>query len=506
MHILLMAEDDLFGFPPGESLLQSYGNRFTMSHAGSVAEGLDYLKHHSPDLVLLDMNIKDGPATAPLTKIRSTYPEVPILALTTAPRGETVSAGVNGGAPEAVATERRVRLTFYAPPLSAPAAADGETGAVLSGHDTTPMPAPPQNEPLLVSAMEQFPEAVMIMDGDLTIRYVNLAFEALFGYAGAEVTGKTPNLLMPEGQFPGLEALLSQSLCTDTPWTESVVCQKKDHSLSEVKFKISPIFDESTRRTHLIAVTQDVTGEKRLKSIAKASSLTDNLGSIFSGIRHEIGNPLNSIKMALTVLSKNLNRYPEATIQEFIERALMDMERMEALLKEFKNFSLFETPKVGRNRIDLLLDTFVKGLVRQNAFSHIAVHDTTPAAPPEGRWGYTDPQVLTQVLATLTDNAVEALESTGHPEISFRLTQEDGLLCLEVSDNGCGMTEEEQKNLFKPFYTSKLNGTGLGLVMVNKLLAKMDTTITIKSSPRAGTCVALYIPTERIASDTKNGP
>jgi signal transduction histidine kinase len=65
---------------------------------------------------------------------------------------------------------------------------------------------------------------------------------------------------------------------------------------------------------------------------------------------------------------------------------------------------------------------------------------------------------------------------------------------VQVRDNGCGMTQEEQKNLFRPFFTSKPQGTGLGLVIVKKMLSKMNSTISIQSSPLEGTNVIMTLP------------
>ncbi|BCS96360.1 hypothetical protein DSLASN_19920 [Desulfoluna limicola] len=576
-----------------------------MSHTGCIADGLEFLKSHSPDVLILDLNPKGGNGIGVVRTIRSTYPGLPIIVLTSGENEDTATdvqgfgaqdylvkgkfdaamlnrsvryaidcknrdmalskhqtllhtfidaldhplmlidsdsgditmanakarklfSGIlfsgdaacdpTGPAPlpgvlaeliEQVKTRqtvisryvnmtlekgRQIRLAFYGCPL--PSSSDSSGRVVLYGHDITWLSKLQPDWPVLVTAMEQFPEAVLIMDEDRTIRYVNPAFETQFGYSNAEINGKSPNLLIPVKQLPDLDALIRQSIEHGEAWAESLVCRKKDLSLLEVNVRVSPVFDDLGRLINIVAVTQDVTGKKRLKSIEEASSMTENLGSIFSGIRHEIGNPMNSIKMALTVLNKNLGHYPEATIQEFIERSLNEVERVESLLKEFKNFSLFESPSVEKNRIDVILQGFLGGMKKKESARHIAVSGP-PVRDRKEVWAYTDPQALEQVLATLTDNAIDALESTAQPRIQFRLTESAGLVHLDISDNGCGMTEDQQKALFTPFNTSKMNGTGLGLVMVKKMLARMDTTIRIKSSPEAGTCVTLAIPTEK---------
>jgi phosphoglycerate-specific signal transduction histidine kinase len=75
-----------------------------------------------------------------------------------------------------------------------------------------------------------------------------------------------------------------------------------------------------------------------------------------------------------------------------------------------------------------------------------------------------------------------------------RLRKEGGLILLTVVDNGVGMTEKQLDDLFKPFYTSKPHGTGLGLVIVKKMLAKMNCDIVVTSVLHEGTMVVISIP------------
>jgi signal transduction histidine kinase len=69
-----------------------------------------------------------------------------------------------------------------------------------------------------------------------------------------------------------------------------------------------------------------------------------------------------------------------------------------------------------------------------------------------------------------------------------------GFVYISIEDNGCGICEEDQENLFKPFFTSKPHGTGLGLVIVKKMLSKMGGTIDIQSRHDHGTKVTISIP------------
>ena len=94
-----------------------------------------------------------------------------------------------------------------------------------------------------------------------------------------------------------------------------------------------------------------------------------------------------------------------------------------------------------------------------------------------------------------------ALEKTELPRIIIRVRRfQEGMVQVKVVDNGRGITPEEQRNLFRPFYTSKAGGTGLGLVIVKKMLAKMNSTVRVDSQPGNGTTVTMILPKLRSVS------
>jgi signal transduction histidine kinase/DNA-binding response OmpR family regulator len=264
-------------------------------------------------------------------------------------------------------------------------------------------------------------------------------------------------------------------------------------SAKECDFEVHafPLFDETGEVKQVIQYCIDITEKKRLEAIAEAVNLMDNLGYIFSGIRHEIGNPLNSVKMALSVLDKNLDRYPRQTIREFVSRSLGELSRVEYLLKAFKNFSMFETPKMENVNIGIFLENF-KALVEED-FSRKRIHICLDA-PSEDVFVSTDPRAFHQVMLNILTNAADALIQSERPIIDIAVHKNSGFAQVQVRDNGCGMTADEHKNLFRPFYTSKPQGTGLGLMIVKKMLSKMNSTIRIESSHTEGTTVIMTLP------------
>ena len=110
---------------------------------------------------------------------------------------------------------------------------------------------------------------------------------------------------------------------------------------------------------------------------------------------------------------------------------------------------------------------------------------------------YADPRALQQALLNVMTNASDALEGREDPAIDITISKLDDHVRIQIHDNGSGISEEDQKTLFRPFVTSKKQGTGLGLVLVKKMLTKMNGGVMITSRPDAGTTVDIMIPEGR---------
>jgi len=238
-------------------------------------------------------------------------------------------------------------------------------------------------------------------------------------------------------------------------------------------------------------IIRDITERSRLESIAEAVNSMDNISFVFSGIRHELGNPINSIKMTLSVLKRNLVEYSPETVEKYVDRAMTEISRVEFLLRALKSFSIFEKPEIQDVHIDDFLVRFI-ALVRndlyQSGIEISKIVDSNVAIVSA------DPRLLHQVLLNLITNASDALEDQTNKKINIRVMKQDDLVAIMVEDNGCGMSKEAQANLFKPFYTTKTRGTGLGLMITLKMVTLMKGNMEIKSTKDKGTSVTIVIP------------
>ncbi|MBI5632555.1 MAG: HAMP domain-containing histidine kinase [Nitrospirae bacterium] len=243
--------------------------------------------------------------------------------------------------------------------------------------------------------------------------------------------------------------------------------------------------------TYLWVYVTDITEKTRLQAIAEAVNTMDNLGYIFSGIRHELGNPINSIKTTLAVCKKNLAAYSKEAVNEFLDRMLSDIGRVEVLLKDLKNFSMYENPECREVHIASFMNNLLAMVERDFSTHKIRIKTFYR---PDAEYGLFDPRALQHVMLNVLTNASDALQDIESPEIMISTLRSDSRLVIRIRDNGCGMPEEQKKHLFQPFSTTKSHGTGLGLVIIKKMMFKMNGTVEVESQEGIGTIVILSLP------------
>ncbi len=268
---------------------------------------------------------------------------------------------------------------------------------------------------------------------------------------------------------------------------------KKPSPQKTIKFhdKILGYSTYHIRDKYLWLFIKDITNKARLESIAEAVVTMNNIGYVFAGIRHEISNPLNSLKMTMTVLRQDIDEYDKKTMREYFDLSLQSISRIEYLLSSLKNFNMYEDLTIRK----IKMHYFMKNLmaVVENDFQDKGINIIT-MFQSEAECGLIDPRALHQVMLNLLINAADALEGSKKPTIIIAMFTLDGFINILVKDNGCGMTEDQLNAAFKPFYTTKVKGTGLGLVLTKKMLVSMNSTIEVNSTKGVGTVVTMSIP------------
>lgn len=342
------------------------------------------------------------------------------------------------------------------------------------------------------SLVEHLPLSIALKDRNSVYRYCNHACARDLEIGPEEVCGKTDHDFFP----PELAArhLAEDRRILESGKTEETTERSLKHGQEVIvqKTKLPITYGlNGNGADSLLCIVQDITEKTRLESIAATANMMENIGYVFAGVRHELGNPVNAIKLTLSILLSRVDTSPVETVREYIERVMAEVEKMEYLLRTLKNFNMHESPELQ----DLPLKTFLERFLSLAAgdFERKGI-PIRSRIQPEALSVRADPRALQQVLLNILSNAADALAGRERPEILIVAAKTNGFIRIEVTDNGRGMSEEQQKELFKPFHTTKSGGTGLGLVITKKMLAGMKGAIAIRSREGEGTTVEIFLP------------
>jgi len=342
----------------------------------------------------------------------------------------------------------------------------------------------------LYTAIEQAADSILITDLYGVIQYVNASFEKTIGWRRTESVGrKVSSIKVGLDEYENTEEIFS-ALLSGNVWQKTYKAIRRNGDIFDEEATISLVRDAEGNPLNYVFVCRDVTEARRLESIAEAVNMMDNVGYIFSGIRHELGNPINSVKTALTVLKQNLGKWKEEQIDVYIERCLTETARVEYLLRTLKTFSMHENPQMESVSLTDFIEKFVSLINSdfQQRNIKITLNDQSNIGEV-----LCDPRALHQVMLNLLTNSADSFEEDKDGKITISLNREKNRIYVNVTDNGAGIGETQIKNLFKPFYTSKPDGNGLGLVIVRSMLGKMNGTISIESTQNIGTSVTFTL-------------
>ncbi|MCD6454633.1 MAG: HAMP domain-containing histidine kinase [Candidatus Aminicenantes bacterium] len=241
---------------------------------------------------------------------------------------------------------------------------------------------------------------------------------------------------------------------------------------------------------HKVILLKDMTESIYTLNLQKNREINDVINYIFSMVRHEIGNPINTIKVSLSVLENQIETASKEKIKEFISRLQDETDRLKKILDSLKEFSKYGVVKIERTNLDkILMDTYEKmnPLARSK---HIMLF-LGEIAPVEVE---VDSVALSQVLSNLIKNSIEALENKeGEKLIQIYSSVDEKFVRIHIIDNGPGIPEDAQEKLFMPFFTTKKTGTGMGLAISKGLITAMNGWIGLVNTGN-GTMAVVTLP------------
>jgi PAS domain S-box-containing protein len=344
----------------------------------------------------------------------------------------------------------------------------------------------------LNNILESMSAGVLVVDPDGNITLFNHSAEEILCCTQAEVLGQ------PYARIMGLEAGRERSVLHTLETGEGLSNQKKDLPRAEGRtlplgFCTSLVRDKDGHILGAVEVFNDLTEVKRLEAQVQRMHTLAALGEMAATVAHEIRNPLGGIAAYAALLERDLE--VEDPRRRLVQKITAGVGRLNRIVSSLLSYTR-----------PLNLNTYPADLVavveEAAAFFEIELerHHRGVALnrryPTVGLVCPLDPEQFQQVVLNLLQNATQAMPGGGtiDLEISTRHEADESQAVLCVRDAGVGMTVEVQEKLFTPFFTTKEDGTGLGLVTSKKIVDAHGGHIHVESRPGDGTSFTIHLP------------
>ncbi|HVP37139.1 MAG TPA: ATP-binding protein [Terriglobales bacterium] len=211
------------------------------------------------------------------------------------------------------------------------------------------------------------------------------------------------------------------------------------------------------------------------------------IGELAAGIAHEIRNPLGSIQGSLEILRKDYKA--EDSKYEFLNILLKEVARLNKVITDFLNYARPALPNLIETDINQMISETVLILSPQASKKGVGLKTELDKSLPRIK---ADPSQLKQAFINLILNSLEAIEGNG--QILISTLQDKNSVRVKFQDTGKGMSEETKGKIFTPFFSTKENGAGLGLGIVERIVQNHKGEIKIESYLGKGTTFTLFFP------------
>ena len=347
-----------------------------------------------------------------------------------------------------------------------------------------------QEKGLMESVFEVIREGIIVAGPNGTIHYLNHAAGEFFGLHEKDPTGETI-----AGLFPGIQ--WNEVVESGGVVSRDIVVRYPE--LRYLNFYIAPLAPEMDVEGNeedlfgFVVILRDDTQsrERQIKEIE--TEKIEAVKSLAAGVAHEIGNPLNSLNIHLQVAERKIkkNADPELAgeLLESLQIARSEIKRLDFIVEKF--LSAVRPSHLVPETTDLneLLNEALNFIGQEVADRRIAV---TLEFAEDLPLIHVDRDQMKQVFYNLIRNSSQALGSDGEIKILTDFTDEN--VSVTFSDNGPGIPGEQVRRVFEPYYTTKKTGSGLGLMIVHRIVSSHGGEVEFKSREGKGTEVSVYLP------------
>lgn len=470
---------------------------YTVTIAETGAEGRRLLREQPPEIVVLDYYLPDMTGDTLLKEFVRPESSMVAVVMTTDPTPELALHCLHLGA------DAYVHRPFEPAYLLDLCAKGRRSRALLRVEALLEERTQKlrQSEAKFRLLCESIPDTVLVHDAQGRLLYVNGVGAQWLDWPATALVGRHLSEIVAPHSLPLSSEARGNGHVPPTGHSKRVYVSRTGAHL-EAEVHACPI--EFEGQPAVLEVARDITERTRLEAQLRQVQKMQAIGTLAGGIAHDFNNILAAV-LGYTELA--LYDVPHGSrTQRHLDAVLAAGKRARDLVQQILAFSRQRPAERQPVRLHLLINDVLR-MLRASLPSTITMQ---PHLPPIAGTVLADPTQLQQVLINLCTNAEHAMRDTGGllevrldaVEVSADFAAAHAPLtpgphvCLTVRDTGCGMTPDVLERIFEPFFTTKDvgEGTGMGLAVVDGIIANHGGAITVTSTPGHGTTFAIYLP------------
>ena len=334
-----------------------------------------------------------------------------------------------------------------------------------------------------INIFRSIDDAVLLLDPDGILRFSNDDAQGRLGLpAGGLAQGKSLAALI--GESHPLVRVVRTAQAAATELRDVAIEEGRGKDKSRLLVSIFPLGRDSTRAGQLVIV-RDLDPVQRLESVVDNSERLARLGGLFSGVAHQIRNPLNAITLELELLSQDARE--SRPVEDHVHAVREEMSRIDLVIEALMRFMRPGQLKIERVAANDLLSEVAKSV-------HDPLIKVSCELDPAAAFIKADRAILMEALRNIVQNAVDAMPKGGTLTMTSALV--NGYVELSVADTGEGIAPEHLEDIFQLYFTTKADGNGVGLPLALRAVDLHGGTLNIESKPNEGTAVCIRLPLE----------
>jgi PAS domain S-box-containing protein len=416
---------------------------------------------------------------------------------------ELVRAGIRSTTMLHTTVQRRDGTTYPVEARLSLAETGGRTAIVVIFTDISERLAAEAEHTLILNAMDQVSEGIVILDEDERLQYANQGVEHILGVPAASILGKTLAELPAGSGSEELHRRAAAAMLSGQPWTGMLTMTRSNGTSLTLRVTVRAVRQPEGQTRGYCVVIHDATEEVHREEELRQSQKMEAIGLLAGGIAHDFNNLLTAIIGYADLLTYSLPPgSSEAEAAATISQAAVKAADLTRRLLGFARKG-----KIGDAPVDLhTVIHEVRSLLERTIPHSIVITEELDAAHSSV---VGDSTQLQQVLLNLGINARDAMTNGGTLSFRTRNVHLDALFCslhpetregsylqIDVEDTGCGIPVGNMPHMFEPFFTTKGvgKGTGMGLAMVYGIVRNHGGTIHVYSEEGRGAVFRMYLP------------